>query len=88
MTSITLSDVEKCLGTLACEKILSRGGVVTFAEYDALMYEVKYFFPISWIAGWGDPVLWKRNNDKLCAFAAVRMGLIRQTPTGYKVAKR
>lgn len=71
-------------GRLAAKVVAAHGGRVTFAEYDELMTREKYFTPLEWATGWGDWALWKANNDKLCAFAAVKMRLLRQTKTGYE----
>jgi hypothetical protein len=67
----------------AVKVVEDAGGVVTFDEYDRLMWPIRYISPVEWIAGWGNPTLHKANNDKLCAFAAVKLGLLKQTETGY-----
>ena len=78
--------MELKLAQMARDKILTAGGEVTFNEYDSLMYPERYFTPFNWIIGWGLPVGdKKRNNDKMCAFAACKHKLIEQTKTGYKV---
>ena len=82
---MSLSSQEEALGRLAASKVCAFGGRVTFAEYDAIMRAELYFSPISWIAGWGDHSVWKANNDKLCAFAAVKMGLLKKTASGYQI---
>lgn len=73
-----------------CAKIAERivreaGGKMTFRQYDVAMSKERYFAPIYWIEGWDDVVLHKQNNDKMCAFVACNMGLIKQTRTGYKI---
>lgn len=80
-----MDNKEHCART-ALKTVAAAGGCVTFDQYDTLMRSVVYFVPITWIAGWGDPVLHKSNNDKLCAFAAVELGLLKQTDTGYTVS--
>ena len=80
-----LSNQEKELGRLALRVVNDAGGSVSFKRYDELMYPVVYFSPFNWIDGWGlGRKAWKQNNDKLCAFAAVAMGLLRQTEKGYE----
>jgi hypothetical protein len=76
MTALTTQ--EEMLGLLAATVIAKAGGVVTFDEYDNLMARERYFAPIMWCQGWGQPQLLKSNQDKLCVFAACRMGIVRQ----------
>jgi hypothetical protein len=72
---------------IAYKKVKEAGGYITFDEFDKAMENEKYFIPFNWIAGWGLPPKEKKaNNDKMCAFEAVGMGLIEQTENGYKVA--
>lgn len=80
-----LTKAEKTLGRMAAEVVTQAGGTISFTQYDKLMYPKLYFAPIHWINGWGNSVLHKQNNDKLCAFAAVELKLLEQTSTGYKV---
>lgn len=82
---MVLSEQEKKLGELAAKVVAEAGGKVTFAQYDELMYPKQYITPLSWIEGWGNRVLWKRNNDKLCVFAACEMDLLTQTADGYEL---
>ena len=84
---LQLSQIELSNGRLAHKVVVANNGKVTFAEYDSLMRSIKYFTPITWIAGWGNSVVWKANNDKLCAFAACKMGLLIQTKEGYEDAQ-
>lgn len=78
-----LSEHERQLGRLAAEVVRDAGGSVTFDQYDGLMAKQRYFAPLNWIDGWGDSVVHRKNNDKLCAFAACQMGLLMQTDGGY-----
>lgn len=80
-----LSELERENGRIAWKVVDDAGGFLTFREYDAAMEPKKYFTPINWINGCGDRYIWKSNNDKLCAFAAVKMGLLKQTDTGYSL---
>lgn len=82
---MTLSEIEMELGRLAWRTVLDNGGFLDFDSYDAAMQDILYFSPISWCAGWGNHGLLKANNDKLCAFAAVHMGLLHQRSDGYVV---
>ena len=81
---VSLSPTEQSLGEMAAATVEAAGGSVAFDEYDRLMAPKRYFTPISWIDGWGLPPSFKKANaDKLCAFAAVQMGLLEQTAEGY-----
>jgi hypothetical protein len=83
---VTLSDREKSIGRIAASVVQEAGGTISFAKYDRMMFPKCYFAPINWIEGWGlSKREWKQNNDKLAVFAAVRMGLVRQTKTGYEL---
>ncbi len=78
-----LTELEKENGTKAFEVIKKAGGQVTFDEFDKLMSEVRYWYPIHW--GWAGAHMGKPNGDKLCVFSACAMGLVKQTKTGYKL---
>lgn len=81
------ADPERALAELAARTVADDGGEVTFERYDALMGPKPYVAPLNWIAGWGLQTQdLKANRDKLCAFEAVRYGLLEQTASGYKVA--
>lgn len=79
------AELEAELGCLATAVVASAGGSVTFEQYDNLMRDKAYISPIEWIDGWGDRRIWKSNNDKLCAFSAVKHGLLKQTKSGYEI---
>jgi hypothetical protein len=80
---------EQTLGRLAHSVVQSGGGSLSFTEYDAEMAKEIYFAPFHWCAGLGlGKKAWRANNDKLCAFAACRMGLLKKTATGYEVVKK
>ena len=87
-----LSDQEVACGKVAMRLVAEQGGFVTFEEYDRLMRgehgrsKYVYFPPINWVDGWGWSHLYKANNDKKCAFAAVIAGFLEQTPDGYRLA--
>lgn len=71
---------------LALDIVQANGGQITFDEYNKAMTDVKYFPPINWNVGWGlSPKCRKANNDKLCAFHAVKAGMLIQTDSGYSV---
>ncbi len=73
----------KC-AKIAASVVKEYGGEITFDAYDAAMYFIRYYTPFHWIAGWGLTRGEKKSNDdKMCAFAAVRLGLLKQTKTGY-----
>lgn len=78
---------EKLCGHAAALVVQASGGSVTFDEYDELMKSQYYLAPMNWCQGWGDRTLLRSNQDKLCAFKAVQMGLIRQTETGYELVE-
>jgi hypothetical protein len=80
---MNLSSLEQTNGRLAASVVAQAGGYLSFDDYDSAMKDRLYFYPITWIAGWGDRARWKANNDKLCASAAVAMGLLVQTEDGY-----
>jgi hypothetical protein len=81
-----VNEREMMLATLAARKVEEAGGAVTFEQFDGLMAPEGYFAPASWASGWGLPrAQRKANTDKLCAFAACKAGLLRQTDTGYEV---
>ena len=63
--------------------VAAHGGSITFDNYDRAMVPQRYFIPLAWCQGWGDRRLWKANCDKLCAFAALRAGLIVLLFDGY-----
>ena len=74
---------ENACAKIAFDVVERAGGSITFEEYDSAMAMETYFTPINWIAGWGlSRADKKANDDKQCAFAACRLGLLRQTNTG------
>lgn len=77
---------EEELGRLAAAVVARNGGFMSFEDYDEAMLGEYYFAPLSWAAGWELPYLMKKgNDDKLCAFAAVEMGLLVQSECiGYR----
>lgn len=78
--------LEKDNGMIAAEVLRENGGKCTFAEFDILMKDKKYFAPINWICGWGLSMESKKSNyDKMCALVACRLGLIKQTSEGYQL---
>ena len=83
MSVLTTLETENA--KIARRVVATFGGKISFADYDKAMKRENYFVPLSWCAGWGDRVLFKENNDKLCAFAACKIGLLEQTSTGYKI---
>lgn len=78
---------QRSLGELAAAVISHHGGVLTFAQYDEVMYPVRYYAPINWADGWGNPVLHKMNNDKLCVFTAISLGLVVQRGYVYRIVE-
>lgn len=79
-----MTSEEMCIET-AVYVVHAAGGRITFEQYDADMKGKKYWTPFYWIAGWGGPIgIRKANNDKMCAFAACRVGRLVQTDTGYE----
>ena len=72
----------------AVRVVRDAGGSITFDAYDAAMGPIPIWTPINWTCGWG---LYgkdrKANLDKMCVFVACRMGLLRQTETGYEVVE-
>ena len=78
-----MSTCEESCATIAHEVVIAAGGTITFEEYDKAMSARTYFAPINWIAGWGNHNVLRANNDKMCAFKAVEMGLLVQTENGY-----
>jgi|HubBroStandDraft_2_1064218.scaffolds.fasta_scaffold216727_3 hypothetical protein len=78
-----MNNEEHC-AKVACEVVRSFGGFATFSQYDEGIKSKIYFAPFHWAAGWGNPVTHRRNTDKMCAFQAVKMGLLKQTDTGYE----
>ena len=70
---------------ISVEVTKANGGQITFGEYDVAMMQRSCFAPINWIAGWGTGRL-KQNQNKMCAFAAVKLGLLKQTEIGYSLA--
>ena len=79
-----MSEQEQRLARQAADVIAAWGGFVSFNDYDALMSRVFYFAPLHWVCSLARPrSVGKANTDKLCAFAAVKMGLITQTNGGY-----
>lgn len=78
---------EQSCARLAASVISEAGGSVTFDEYDNLMLPRHYFRPFNWVAGWGlSRADQKANSDKMCVFAACKMGLVIRTNTGYRSA--
>lgn len=81
-----MTDNEIDIATIAARAVERAGGYVTFDQYDELMVTEKYLIPTHWIAGWDLPRHYRKaNTDKLAAFAAVELGLMRQTETGYSI---
>ena len=79
-------DVERRLALKAMMIVELYGGKITFDEFDKAMFNVRYFVPLNWTAGWGlPPSLRKANTDKLCIFTACELGFVKQTKTGYKI---
>ena len=78
---------EMCIAT-AVEEVTKGGGYLSFVDYDLAMDKRVIFPPFHWIDGWDLPVTEKKKNDeKMCAFAAIKRGLLRQTKTGYELRK-
>lgn len=84
-----MNDNEIAIAQIAAQAVERAGGSVTFDQYDALMVKETYLIPIHWIAGWDLPRRYRRaNTDKLAAFKAVELGLLKQTETGYERSLR
>lgn len=80
--------LEKYCAEIALEIVKSAGGSVTFEQYDDLMFKRQYPHPINWIDGWGlCKITRKKNNDKLCAFTAIKLGMLKRNNRGYEVVK-
>lgn len=80
-----LTPSEQSCARLAASVISEAGGSVSFDEYDDLMRYRRYFRPFNWVAGWGLSYAdQKANSDKMCVFAACKMGLVVQTDAGYR----
>lgn len=73
---------------IARRVVATFGGRITFADYDKAMFVERYFIPLEWVAGWGDATLHKTNSDKMCAFAAVQIGLLTSLENGYALGLR
>lgn len=80
MTDLTIDAAKR-----AEHVVRTFGGHVTYAEFDAAMLKERYFTPISWMAGWGNPVVHKQNCDKLAVFDAVGRGMLVPVDGGYTV---
>lgn len=77
---------EESCAKVALGVVERAGGSITFADYDAAMAKEFYFPPMHWLSGWGLSRSAKRSNDdKMCAFAACKAGVLRQTDVGYEV---
>lgn len=69
---------------IAADLVAAHGGFLSFDKYDELMYRKPIIS--FWITGWGLGLSsHKRNIDKLCAFAACELGILKQTKKGYRV---
>ena len=79
-----LNNQEKQCANTAFKLVEEAGGFVTFDEYDRLAKDKFFNAPIEWCQGWGSAVLLRSNQEKLSAFAAVKLGLLTQENGGYK----
>jgi hypothetical protein len=80
-----ISNAEESCAKVAVEVVASAGGYVTFEQYDALIASKSFWAPFSWCAGWGSRRLLRSNQEKLCAAAAVKLGLLTHEDAGYRV---
>lgn len=83
---MNLTELEKENGRKAFEAVKAAGGKVSFDEYDAIMSPVRYFVPVHW--GWAGTHGRKSCADKLCAFAACKMGLLKQVNNTYETTQQ
>lgn len=73
--------VESMAAKLAADVVAAFGGHLSFDDYDKYMHHVQYIAPFNWYCQRTQ----KENNDKLCAFAAVRDGLLIKEDGGYRL---
>lgn len=81
-----LSEKEISLGVRAADIIRCAGGMISFDKFDALMSKEVYYAPLNWCQGIGlGRRVWKANTDKLCIFAACKLGLVEPIENGYRI---
>lgn len=81
-----MNELEKANAELAAGKVAAAGGFMTFEQFDEAMRHESYVTPVNWVAGWGLSVAERKaNHDKLCAAAALKLGLLVQVDFGYQI---
>ena len=83
-----MNEIAEEIGRIAANAVALCGGSVTFDQYDQQMKDEFFLTPIEWGLPPGTGLSEKRYSTTIMAVAqAVRMGLLRQTKTGYELVR-